>query len=310
MPWGMSESIQAIVIGDNVYVGGGLTPSAKNGRIVMVYSLASGSWSKLPPHKTQWFGMAAVNNQLVLIGGKTSSIFNSLFNGNETTGILAMWNEASQTWTHPFPEMPKPRHTPSVISYQKWLVVAGGYISDGWNSYSNKVDILDTLSGQWYKGSPIPSECSEISSAIDGNMWYLSSRPGHISYYYDEPNIVKRVFYVNLDELISQALSQSAGNTLPPIPSPWQTLTDTPLTSSTVFVLNGVLLTVGGDVNSAILHYQPSSRSWIKVGDLPTKRWRCACTVLPNGEIFVVGGCAKIGGKIEDLVCVDLGVLI
>ena len=84
--------------------------------------------------------------------------------------------------------------------------------------------------------------------------------------------------------------SQSAGNTSPPMPSPWQTLTDPPLTLSTVLVLNGALLTVGGEGSSAIHHYQPSSRSWVKVGDLPTEQWECACTVLPNGEIFVAGG--------------------
>ena len=37
------------------------------------------------------------------------------------------------------------------------------------------------------------------------------------------------VFCVSLDELISQTLSQSAGNTSLPQPSPWQILADTPL---------------------------------------------------------------------------------
>ena len=91
-----------------------------------------------------------------------------------------------------------------------------------------------------------------MSSAINGNMWYLSR--GFISA--SEAN--KHVFSVNLYELISQAVSQSAGSTSPPQPSPWQTLTDTPLTSSTILVLNGALLTVGGKVSSAIHHYQPS----------------------------------------------------
>ena len=242
--------------------------------------------------------MTAVNNQLVLVGGCTAVSF------DKVTGILAMWDERSRTWTHPFPEMPTPQHSLSVISYRKWLVVAGGetgiLVSD-----SNKVEILDTLSGQWYEGSPIPSGCTQISSAVNGNMWYLSS--GYISDF----KLNKHVFRVNLDELISQALSQSAANTSPPtcIPSPWQTLTDTPLTSSTVLVLNGALLTVAGYGNSAIHYYQPSSRSWVKVGDLPTERWQCACTVLPNGEIFVVGGRTKIGGKFERSVRVDLGVL-
>ena len=144
-------------------IGGGYTLSTENSRTVMVYSLASGSWSKLPPHETQRFGMAAVNNHLILAGGKIY---------NEVTGVLAMWDEGSRTWIRPFPEMPTPRYFPSVISYQKWLVVAGGKTRN--NSFSNKAEILDTLSRQWYEGSPIPSKCAEMSSAVNGNMWYLS----------------------------------------------------------------------------------------------------------------------------------------
>ena len=268
MPYSMSSAIQAIVIGDNVYVGGGATLSNENTYTVMVYSLASGSWSELPPHETQYFGMAAVNNKLVLVGGNIDDYKYNI----KATSILAMWDEGSQTWTRPFPGMPTPRHLPSIISYQKWLVVAGGYIG---HSYPKKVEILDTLSGQWYEGSPMPSGCTELSSAINGNMWYLSS-----GFNSQGPN--KHVFSVCLDELISQALLQSAGSTSPPQPSPWQTLTDPPLTLSTVLVLNGALLTVGGYGSSAIHHYQPSSRSWVKVGDLLTERQQCACTVLPN----------------------------
>ena len=300
MPYSMSSTIQTIVIGDNIYIGGGATLSNENTYTVIVYSLASGSWSKLPPHETQWFGMAAVNNQLILVGGVSTKA---------VTGILAVWDEGSRTWTRPFPEMPTPRHSSSVISYQKWLVVAGGQIRRESFSYSNKIEILDTLSRQWYEGSPIPSGCKDMSSAINGNMWYLSSG-------LDSQGNNEHVFSVCLDELISQALSQSAGNTSPPQPSPWQTLTDTLPTQvySTLLVHNGALLTVGGIESSAIHHYQPSSRSWVKVGDLPTKRWQCACTVLPNGEIFVAGGTTKnlTAGTctFEMTMRVDLGILI
>jgi hypothetical protein len=292
----MTNAIQAIVIGDNVYVGGGFTVITENGCTVMVYSLASGSWSKLPrTYETQWFGMAAANNHLILVGGSTIRS-----DYTEGTGILAMRDEGSRTWTRPFPEMPTPRYSLSVVSYQKWMVVAGGETKRG--SRSNKVEILDTLSGQWYEGSPIPRVCSEMSSAINGNMWYLSRG------YYSSHRPNKHVFCVSLDELISQAVSQSAGNTSSPKPSPWQTLTDAPLTHSTVLVLNGALLIVGGKESSAIHHYQPSSRSWVKVGDLSTQRWQCACTVLPSGEIFVVGGNTKTGGWLEGTVRVDLGI--
>ena len=103
-----------------------------------------------------------------------------------------------------------------------------------------------------------------------------------------DPN--KHVFSVCLDELIPQAVLQSAGATSPSTPSPWQTLPDTPLRGSTVLVLNGALLAVGGEKSSAIHLYQPSNSNWVKVSDLPTEQSQCACIVLPSGKIFVAGG--------------------
>jgi hypothetical protein len=240
--------------------------------------------------------MAVVNNQLVLVGGNTVMSCDNIMLLNEVTGILAMWDEELLTWTRPFPEIPTPRHSTSVMSYQKWLVVAGG--KSARDARSKKVEILDTLSGQWYKGSPIPNECTEMTSAINGNMWYLSSG-------FTSRGENKHVFCVSLDELISRA--QSTDSISPSIPSPWQTLTDTPLTNSTVLVLNGALLTVGGEESSAIHRYQPSSKGWVKVGDLPIERFQCACTVLPNGEVFVVGGRTKIG---EISLRVDIGLIL
>ena len=158
----MTNEIQAVVIGDNVYVGGGFTLSVRNGGIVMVYALRTRSWRALPPYGNQFFGMTAMNNQLILVGGMHIST-------GTPTNILGVWDEGSQTWTHPFPEMPTSRYLPSVVSYQKWLIAAGG-ASLGEIRYSNKVELLDTLSGQWYEGSPLPSECSEMSSAINGNV--------------------------------------------------------------------------------------------------------------------------------------------
>ena len=280
MPFGMSESIQFVVIDDNVYAGGGFSWFHEDGATVMVYSLETGSWRTLPPYESQYFGMAAVNNQLVLVGGINTSIDN-----HQVTNVLGAWGEGSQIWTHPFPVMPTARHSVSVISYQKWLVVAGGRKAR--DSYFQTVELLDTHSGQWYEGSPLPKGYSRMSTAINGNMWYLSGG-------YSSQGVNKCVFSVCLDELISQAVSQSAGATLPPTPSPWQTLPETPLNYSAIIILEGALLAVGGFRSSAIHLYQPTSKSWVKVGDLLTQRSQCACTVLSSGEIFVAGGYSDV----------------
>ena len=160
MPMDMFGSIQAVVIGNNVYVGGGINFDGTEST-VMVYSLQTRSWRTLPPYESVRFGMAAVNNQLVLVGGRSPST-------GEVTNVLGVWDEGTRTWTHPFPVMPIARHALSVISYQKWLVVAGGY--DGRNSYSKAVELLDTLSGQWYEGSPVLNGYSKMSSVISGNV--------------------------------------------------------------------------------------------------------------------------------------------
>ena len=223
-----------------------------NGGTVMVYAVHTRLWRTLPPYENHYFGMAAVNKQLVLIGGLSIS-------SGKLINALGVWDEGSQAWTHPFPEMPTSRYSSSVVSYQKWLIVADGACL-GKIRCSNKVELLDTLSGQWYEGSPLPNECSEMSSAINGNMWYLSG--GFSS---KGPNIVdifdnKHLFSVCLDELVSQTLSRNLANGGTTLPSPWQTLNDPPLKNSTALVLNGTLLTVGGSRNTDIYCYQPSNR--------------------------------------------------
>ena len=273
MPYSMSGSVQIVAIGGSLYVGGGF--SRGKGQIVMVYSLSTESWGMLSPYDSQWFGMAAVNHQLVLVGGRNLS-------ADATTNVLGVWDEGSEVWTHSLPEMPTSRNSPSVISYKYWLVVAGG--SDETNSYTKKVELLDTISGQWYEGSPLPNECAGMSSAVSGNVWYLSRG-------YDSPSVASNhVFSVCLDELISQVISKSADPMSSSTPSPWQIFPETPNIHSTVITFHGYLLAIGGWIGSDVHTYQPSSKKWVKFGDLPTNRSQCAGIVLPNEEIFVAGG--------------------
>ena len=43
-------------------------------------------------------------------------------------------------------------------------------------------------------------------------------------------------------------------------------------------------------VVSVIHLYKPDTGEWVKVGDLPTSRQDCTCTVLANRELLVAGG--------------------
>ena len=260
------------VVNNKVYIGGGITSSVKDGQTVIVYDPQRDSYDTLPPYTYQYFSMAVVNNQLVLVGGMDGGT-------DKTTNHLGVWNGQ---WTHPLPPMTTARHSASVVAHNnRWLVVMGGRGDDGKLSC---VEILDTSdSRQWYRATPLPHRCARVLPVTIGNMCYLlggfTSTTGGAS---------MKVLSVCLDYLITQAVSQPAGASAQPTSSPWQALPDTPLKWSTALSFNGALLAVGSSKD--IYHYQPSSKRWIKAGELPTEREDCTCTVLPSGEVFVAGG--------------------
>ena len=243
----------------------------------MVYDPQLDSFDTLPPYTYVLFSMAVVNNQLVVVGGRDVRT-------GMVTNKLGVWNEQSITWTHPLPPMTTECSSSSVVVYtNKFLVVIGGF--DGKNILS-RVEILDTTgSGQWYLAAPLPQPCYCASTVTIGNMCYLVGgfSTGVVS--------SNEVYSVCLGDLISQAVPQSAGTrSAPSTPSPWMTMPDAPLECSTALCLSGALMAVRGSGGSTtIYHYQPSTKRWIKAGELPTGRQCCACTVLPSGELFVAG---------------------
>ena len=262
---------------EKVYTGGGEASSDREKQTVVVYDPKWDSYDTLPPYTCNYFSMAVVNDQLVLVGGVDVQT-------DKVTNKLGVWNEQSRRWTHPLPPMTTACSSPSVATHNnRWLVVMGGH---GGKDYLSRVNVLDTTEpGQWYHAASLPQPCYNISLATIGNTCYL------LGGFTKGSAASIKVISVCLDDLISQAVSQSASASAPPTPSPWQSLPDTPLERSTALAFNGALLTVGGYGGStAIYHYQPSSRSWIKARKLPSGRSQCTCTVLPSGDLYVTGG--------------------
>ena len=283
LPYNVTEYPQAVVINEKVYIGGRIASSSTDEtmQVVLVYDSRVNEWSSLPPYECIYFAMAAVNNRLVIIGG---------YNVNEgkLTAHLGVWNEK---WTKPFAPMPTARCSASATSYIKRLVVIGGRKISVSTKLSN-VEILDTVSNQWYSCAPLPRPSSSISlTATVGNMCYA------LGGYTTGHNGSKKVFSVCLDDLISQAVSRPTGATALPISSPWHLLPDTPLAFSTAVCLDGALFAVGGIQDSrlqpgvSIYLYQPSRKTWVQLRDiLPHGRERCTCVALTDRKILIAGG--------------------
>ena len=292
LPFGVTEYPQAVAINGKIYIGGRIASIRSNYdamQKVLVYDSHLNEWSMLPSCERIYFAMAAVNNELVIIGGCDADEC-------EMIARLCVWDGK---WTRTFAPMPTARCSASATTYIKWLVVIGGRTLDVSVKLSN-IEILDTVSGQWYCCAPLPQPSSSISlTAAVGNMCYA------LGGYTTRHEESKKVWSVCLDDLISQAVSQPASHGIrirtctsaPPTPSPWQALQDTPLIFSTAIILDGTLFAVGGEQSYqsggrvSLYLYQPSREGWVQLrGVLPRERERCVCVALTDRKILVAGG--------------------
>ena len=272
MPIKMGGSVQSVVIGDTVYIGGGGAFSDRDGCTVM--KLEQDRWTKLPEYTAQWFAMTSLANRLVLVGGRDPR-------NNKRTNQLSIFE--SGEWTHSYPPMNIARHSSTAVSFNNHVIVAGGRDDKG---YTSSVELLDVASRRWYIAQSLPNPRSLLKSTLIGNTLYLMGGYDHAE------SATKTVHHVDLNELIAKALSNQDTSTL------WQTLQEVPLKLSAPLSIGRSLFAVGGvdgRVNpSSLIHlYQPDTRRWVKMGDLPTARYSCTCSVLPSGEVIVAGGETK-----------------
>ena len=279
MPFEMNYHPGAVVLRGKVYVGGGSTTFMKS-NTVMVYDTQRDDWSTLPQYLFKWFSLAIVNGQLVLVGGVDGT--------DKMTKKLGVWNERVRKWTNPYPPMLTERTGALVVSTHinnnsdSWLVVAGGYSSN--SGGCSTVEVLNTSTKLWYSGPPLPTPMYKMSSAVIGHTWYLLGGRDLLS--------MSTVLCTSLDDLIFKTILHAAdqsGSTPPTdsTKSPWRVLCDSPSERCTALALRGALLAVGG---SAIFLYKPGTNSWTRIGEMPSERRECTCTVLPSGEVFIVGG--------------------
>ena len=275
MPFEMTRYIQSVVVQGRVYVGGGHA-IGKHG-IVMEYHTSSAKWAELPQYQERLFGMTAINNQLVLVGG---------WDENRQRKVLGVWGADSREWTHPYPEMPTARSKCSVVVYKEWLILAGGW-SRG--RMISSVEVMNTETKQWHTGEPTLASWSCMKTAMVGDMCYFMGGYTSASGYRGTDS----VYCVSLPTLISRAQPQVARENSH---LAWKEIRGLGNTRSAPLSISGSLLAVGGrnissNSNTTAIHlYQPDTGEWVKVGDLPTPRSSCTCAMITDREILVVGG--------------------
>ncbi len=268
MPIEMTTSVQSVVIGDTVYVGGGDADNERD--MCTVMKLEQDQWTKLLEYTAKWFAMTSLANRLVLVGGYDTR-------NKKVSNQLAVFE--SGKWTYPYPPISIARSHSTAVSFNNHIIVAGGWDDNGRTS---SVEVLDVVSKIWYIAQSLRNLLSVLQSTLIGNTLYLMGGFHHTG-------ATKKVHHVDLNELIAKARSNLDTPTL------WKTLQEVPLVLSAPLSIGRSLLAVGGQDDilnqSSLIHlYQPDTRRWVKVGYLPTARYNCTCSVLPSGEVIVAGG--------------------
>ena len=262
---------QAVLIRGIVYTGGGATRSDDDDYLIHRYRPTEDKWSTLPQAPVYWFGMGEVNEQLVLVGGKTRE--------RVVTGKVYTFDNLSQKWKDSIPPMPTARCSPGVFSQPSCLTVIGG-CSDA--AHLSNVEIFIPQTSQWHEASPAPSPLSLMTSTVIHNKCFISK--------YDSQYIF---------QLLVSVLEDSAEGSSGQAIVEWKKLPNPPYLIYTLASISGCLLAVGGGEEKihptkAIHGYCPVTNTWSIVGELPEPRRDCITALLPSGELLVMGGREKL----------------
>ena len=233
---------------------------------VIKLDLQRDEWTKLPGYSAKYFAMTSLANQLVLVGGWDPV-------RRKPINQIALFTTGR--WTTPYPPMNTARSSSTAVSFKSHIIVAGGSVGQG---HTSSVELLDVEAKKWYTANSLPYPRNDLKSTVIGNTLYLTGGADRTG------SATKVVHKVDLNELIIKAVSKEVTPTL------WQVISDTPLKHSAPLSIGGSLLAVGGhddciNPSSSIHVYQPYTRRWVKVGDLPAARYSCTCSVLPSEDV-------------------------
>lgn len=270
--------MQAVWIEGMLYVGGGETSGGyRNDASVYIYTPAKDVWHIMEA-PVYWFALTIYRSQLIIIGGFK-------FVGETEAGILEatdkLWTlNGLKQWKEVLPPMPTKRCSASALGYGNYLIVAGG----GEGITLDLLDIVEIyIDHQWSRANSLPTSCASMKSAVFDDHWYLIGGYGQ----------KEEIYYVSLDSLIASCSPSATKSSLSSCE--WERLPDIPLeckyASATIF--ENQLVVVGGeqvDPSTVIYAYSPRSQSWVTVGFLPAALSNTCATVLPTGELMVIGG--------------------
>ena len=282
----------AVVDGNRLYI------LERSGRL-RTYDINKKCWLQLSMAPYSFSGFVILDDLPTTIGGEG------------TNKLMSLTVEGK--WTEKFPPMPTARHFVSAACTGTVLIVAGG-TGKHLNTLTT-VEVLSIDNHQWSTAVDLPELLKYHSTTVCGDQLYMlggahNHDPTKSVYTCSVSALLQTCSQKSsLEEHIS-ALSLSNGNSSGA--GVWSKLPDLPVTRSTCVTFCGQLTTVGGmgsdkKPTTAVYMYNQATNSWNVISHMTTARSRPFAAVLPNNQLMVVGGKAKIDDKWTGLNSVEFG---
>ena len=278
---------QIVRIGDYVYFGGGLRDNLEADTIFK-YSIIQGTWTLLPHCPTTQHGLASLDKELVVIGGRSHG---------KPTNIAYTFKD--NTWKEILSPMPTPRFLLSTLSHEDRIIIAaGGMLCIGNNGVILKTDVVEIYikDKQWYTTKRLPIEVSSLSATTVNDKCYLLGGTGYTA------KESCTALYTTLSLLHENANSQYS---MPQMPITWKKLKGQhPLFCSAVVEVDRRLTAMGGALGNNPMNYKGTkfistydfqTDSWVecKGAQLPQAVFRPGLVNLGHNKVMVVGGETK-----------------
>lgn len=300
------KNVKGVFYDGKLHIGGGFTGSSKADTIVYSFNPELEMWKLFPPSPLKWFAMAVFMNQLVLTGGRETS---SALSGY--TNKLATWNKDSMSWSFSLPPMLTRRSSPTAVTYEHCLAVAGGNI--GLLDYS--IEILDSNTLQWQHAAHLPVKCCASLCTVWDSFWYFYNEDDGLVLRADLCHVMKsslgckeKSTHVHEQYSRESVQANDSEQILPVVqsndsdsdivvgetPSLFQVYCKLPFIPVQITTLQGYLVALTNQRqfsgHLAVFAYFPETNSWTHIGNLPGMCVSASCIVSPSGDLFLVGG--------------------
>ena len=258
-----------VKLNELLYVGGGAETGMRPSYRIDTYNINTNSWCS-PPLNTPYhfFGMASLNDSLILVGGKDDTIFR-----RATNKVFKLENNNQ---LKEYTRMTVARYHMAAEGNENMLIIAGGV--DDNRVVLMSTEVFDSATGQWYACSNLPHPIFWVqTSIIDNTMYIMSGRDRHK---YPTP----AMFTAPLNTLSTHQLT-------------WTASQDTPRSRATPVCIQEQLLIMGGlnEQGNDLVHtadifmLNKSTDNWEFTGYIPLSRCVATAINITSKEMIVIG---------------------